>query len=212
MSEQYRSNNQKPTGRTRGVIQLTRRQSEELHLRLSTVEKDFELVAPNQCQDLHSDKFTKEGLLLDEELFCKGKFRFYINGYGWAMSSLDMHTHMRKGFLPDSFEFYQSKPYGGKIFLIGLVDECKTYGQRFSAMQVRIATIGNELSVLTNFICLQASNQTYCPNRDPRYPLRPCSDSCNCKKTVVYDVHELNFISLQKVSNFKANTAFVNSS
>ena len=203
MAARYQSSRPKRTGSHRPAIQLSRRQSEELHLLISSQENDFEIVAPHVCQEEHSDKFTDEGLLLDEDLFFKGKYRFYVKTYGWAQSSIEMAAYKKRGYLPDSIEFYCEKPYGNTIYLIGLVDECKTYGQRFCAGLMRTAVLGRELSILTTFVCLQVNNQTFCANRDPRNPLRSCSDDCNCKKTVVYDVHELNFTALEKVSTVK---------
>ena len=200
MSAKYTSANPKNDGRPRPVMELTRRQSMEVYLLIAAQEHDFEVIAPNEAREKFSDKFSDEGWLLDEDLFFKGKYRFYINTYGWAQSSVEMDSYKKRGYLPDSLELYREKPFESKIYLIGLVDTCKTYGQRFSAALMRTAVLGRELSILTTFVSLQTNNQTYCANRDPRNPLRPCSAECNCKKTVVYDVHELNFIALQKVS------------
>ena len=196
----FRSSNPKAKGRSRPVIEMTNRQSNDFHMLIAAQEHDFVVVAPNVSQEVHSDKFTDEGWLLDEDLFYHGKYRFYVNGYGWVQSSVEMKAFQRRGFLPDSIQFYCEKPPSNTIYLIGYVDECKTYGQRFSAGLMRTAVLGRDLSIITVFVNLQTNNQTYCPNREIRNPLKPCSKECNCKKTVVYDVHEHNFIALQKVS------------
>ena len=202
MSTRYRSSNMKNNGRVRPAIQLSNQQSTEIFMLISTKEKKYEVIAPNVSRTEHSEKFTVEGWLLDEDLFFNRRYRFYVNTYGWAQCSVEMAMYKKRGYLPDKIQFYNETPLDNTIYLMGYVDECKTYGQRFSAALMRTAVLGRELSIVTTFAALQTNNQTYCENRDITDPLRPCSSSCNCKKTVVYDVHELNLIALLKVSLF----------
>ena len=75
-----------------------------------------------------------------------------------------------------------------------------TYGDRLGQMRLRTAVLGGEIAVGLVYCVLQVFSHTFCANRDPRDPLRPCSKKCHCAKVAIYDVHGLNETALYKVS------------
>ena len=169
------------------------------------LEKKYELVAAHISHDAYGHKFNEEGHVFDEDLFYDMKQALYSPVTGWLQHDAFLKLVKHRPLLPGNVAYYGLAPFKEKIYLISLVDEFKTYGERHSASMQRMASRGHEIATGLVYCNIQNNNQSYCPNRLVSDPLASYScpeEYCSCKEPLRYDVHTLNMPGLTKVSIF----------